>query len=70
MLGVTLLITGIKPGKMLGTHELHSALKVSALKLFQPACLYLGLLRVLKEFGLSEPFEEAPLANTAFGSAY
>ena len=67
MVWVTLLSIGIKPEKGLGIHELHSASKASALKLLQPACLCLGLFRVLKKSGLSEPFGKASLANTAFG---
>ena len=64
---MTLVRLGIKPEKGLEIHELDSASKVFALKLLQPACLCLGLFRVLKEFGLGEPFGKASLANTAFG---
>ena len=67
MFWVTLTGIGIKPEKGLGTHELNSASKVSALKLLQPACLCLGLFRVLRKSGLGEPFGKASLANTAFG---
>jgi hypothetical protein len=55
----------IKPEEGLVTRELHSASKVSALKLLQLACLCLGPFRVWK--GLGEPFGKASLANTAFG---
>jgi hypothetical protein len=68
MLWVTLTRIGIKSEKGLGTHELHSASKVFALKLLQPACLCLGLFRGLKKPGLGEPFGKASLANTAFRS--
>ena len=64
---MTLVRLGIKPEKGLEIDELDSASKVSALKLLQPACLCLGLLRVLKESGLGEPFGKASLANTGFG---
>jgi hypothetical protein len=67
MLWETLPNLGIKPQKGLGAHELRSTLKVSALKLLQPAYLCLGLLRGLKKFGLGEPFGKASLANTVFG---
>jgi len=67
MLWVTLTRIGIKPQKGVGTHELNSASKVSALKLLQPACLCLGQIRVLKKSGLGEPFGEASLANTILG---
>jgi len=67
MVWVTLLSTGIKPDKGLGTHELDSASKVSALKLLQPTCLCLVLLNMLKKFGLGEPFRKTSLANTIFG---
>lgn len=40
--------------------------KVSTLKLLQPACLCLELLRVLEKSGLGEPFGKASLANTVF----
>ena len=58
---------GIKPEKGVGTHKLHSASKVSALKFLQPAGLCLGLFKVLKKAGLGEPFGKASLANAAFG---
>jgi hypothetical protein len=48
------LASEIKPEKGLGTHELDSTSKVSALKLLQPACLCLGLFSVLKKSGLGE----------------
>jgi len=64
---VTLVRLGIKPEKRLEIHELDSASRVSALKLLQPACLCLGLFRVLKKSGLGEPFGKASLANTVFG---
>ena len=60
------LASEIKPQRVLGTHELDSASKVSALKLLQPACLCLGLFSVLKKSGLGESFGKASLANTAF----
>jgi len=67
MFWATSLASEIKPEKGLGSHELNSASKVSALKLFQPACLCLGLFRALKKFSLGEPFGKASLANTALG---
>jgi hypothetical protein len=57
----------IKPEKGLGTYELNSVSKVSALTLLQLTCLCLGLFRVLKKLGLGESFGKASLANTAFG---
>jgi hypothetical protein len=57
----------IEPEKGLGTHELHLAPKVSALKFLQPACLCQGLFRVLKKSGLGKPFGKASLANTFLG---
>jgi hypothetical protein len=64
---VTITGIGIKPEKGFRAHELNSASKVSALKFLQPACLCLGLFRVLKKSGLGEPFGKASLAKTAFG---
>ena len=64
---MTLTGIGIKPEKGFGTHELHPASKVSALKLLQPACLCLGLFRALRNFGLGEPFGKASLTNTVLG---
>ncbi len=46
---VTLTDIGIQPEKESGTHELQSTSKVSALKFLQPACLCLGIFRVLKK---------------------
>ena len=37
-----------------------------SLKLFQPACLCLGLLGMQEEPGLGEPFGKASSANTTF----
>lgn len=65
-LWVTLLWIGIKPEKGLGFMRLIQQSKVSTLKLLQPACLCLELLRVLEKSGLGEPFGKASLANTVF----
>ncbi len=64
---VTLTDIGIQPEKESGTHELQSTSKVSALKFLQPACLCLGIFRVLKKVGLGEPFGKASLAKTVLG---
>jgi hypothetical protein len=67
MVWVIPLALGIETEEGLGTHELHSASKVSALKFLQPACLCRGLFRVLKELDLGKPFGKASLANTFLG---
>ena len=54
--------------KMAWNPRASSTSKVAALKLFQPACLGLGLLGMLEEGGLGEPFGKASSANTVFVS--
>jgi len=68
MLWGTLACMANLPSKWTWNPGASSTSKVAALKLFQPACLCLGLLGRLEERGLGEPFGKASSANTVFVS--
>ena len=64
MLGGTLACMANLPSKWAWNPGASPTSKVAVLKLFQPACLCLGLFGRLEERGLGEPFGKASSANT------